>query len=416
MIQFIEPMAATKDSSPDTRKTPAKGRRKSELFPLWEHPSGRWCKKVAQKVWYFGKIGGEAEKQKALEKWLDQKDDILAGRNPRARSGALLLGDPPHDPDSAVGLVNRFLSSKQALLETGEITVRTFHDYKRTCQTLVDVLGWSQRVDALTPEDFERLRSHLAKSRGHVALGNEINKTKIILKYAADNRLIPLAIAYGQSFKRPSRKALRLERIKRGPRIFEAPEIKRMLDKASSALKAMVLLGINAGLGQSDLAQLPQSAVDLKSGWLNYPRPKTGIERRCWLWPETCAALQAALVKRPLPADAADADLCFITKRGSRWSRVNEKGTVVCAISQEFKKLMDSLEINGHRGFYSLRRGFETIGGNSRDQVAVDHVMGHAPASNDMSAVYRQRIEDDRLMAVAEHVRRWLFPPKKKSR
>jgi hypothetical protein len=45
--------------------------------------------------------------------------------------------------------------------------------------------------------------------------------------------------------------------------------------------------------------------------------------------------------------------------------------------------------------------------------VAVDHVMGHAPASSDMSAVYRQRIEDDRLKAVAEHVRRWLFPRKR---
>ena len=36
--------------------------------------------------------------------------------------------------------------------------------------------------------------------------------------------------------------------------------------------------------------------------------------------------------------------------------------------------------------------------------------MGHAPHSNEMSAVYRERIDDDRLKAVADHVRGWLWP------
>jgi hypothetical protein len=33
--------------------------------------------------------------------------------------------------------------------------------------------------------------------------------------------------------------------------------------------------------------------------------------------------------------------------------------------------------------------------------------MGHSDAS--MAAVYRERIEDDRLVAVTDHVRQWLF-------
>jgi integrase len=59
------------------------------------------------------------------------------------------------------------------------------------------------------------------------------------------------------------------------------------------------------------------------------------------------------------------------------------------------------------RGFYSLRHTFETIGGDSRDQVAVNHIMGHADAS--MAGIYRERIEDQRLIDVVNHVRRWLF-------
>jgi integrase len=178
----------------------------------------------------------------------------------------------------------------------------------------------------------------------------------------------------------------------------------------------MILLGINAGLGQSDLAQLPRSAIDLQGRWLNYPRPKTGINRRCKLWPQTVEALRKALAKRHEPSEPADADLAFITRCGARWSRTNENGTVICAITGEFKKLLGKLDINGHRGFYSLRRGTETIGGGSRDQVAVDFIMGHVPSSSDMGAVYRDGIEDDRLEAVAEHIRKWLFPSKPKAK
>ena len=57
-------------------------------------------------------------------------------------------------------------------------------------------------------------------------------------------------------------------------------------------LKAMVLLGINCGFGNTDCANLPLTALDLDRGWLNYPRPKTGTNRRCHLWPETGAALR----------------------------------------------------------------------------------------------------------------------------
>ena len=62
--------------------------------------------------------------------------------------------------------------------------------------------------------------------------------------------------------------------------------------------------------------------------------------------------------------------------------------------------------------FYALRHTFETMGGDSRDQVAVDAIMGHA--RDDMASVYREKIEDDRLEAVTKHVHTWLFPVAKK--
>jgi len=67
-------------------------------------------------------------------------------------------------------------------------------------------------------------------------------------------------------------------------------------------------------------------------------------------------------------------------------------------------------ELDIHRAglnFYALRHTFETIGGEARDQVAVDHVMGHA--RDDMASTYRERISDERLQVVVDHVRQWLF-------
>lgn len=77
-------------------------------------------------------------------------------------------------------------------------------------------------------------------------------------------------------------------------------------------------------------------------------------------------------------------------------------------VGKEFTKLLVSLKLKRPGlSFYALRHTFETIGGDSRDQVAVDQIMGHA--RDDMASVYRKRINDQRLRAVADHVHHWLF-------
>jgi hypothetical protein len=55
------------------------------------------------------------------------------------------------------------------------------------------------------------------------------------------------------------------------------------------------------------------------------------------------------------------------------------------------------------------RYTFETIAGESRDQAAVDRVMGHT--DNSMSVNYRHRISDERLQHVNDFVREWLWLP-----
>src|SRR6185369_10555672 len=133
--------------------------------------------------------------------------------------------------------------------------------------------------------------------------------------------------------------------------------------------------------------------------------PKTGIPRRCLLWPETVAAIREASARRPDPKDKAHGGLVFITKYGLPWAKDASDQT----LAKEFGKLLRALQINGRTGlgFYTLRHTFRTVADESKDQPAVDFVMGHEVPH--MSSVYRETIRDERLKAVAEYVRQWLF-------
>jgi integrase len=240
----------------------------------------------------------------------------------------------------------------------------------------------------------------------------------VLFKYAYDSSFIDRPVRYGQTFKRPNKKTLRMVRNEKGLRMFEADELRRLIAEAAMPLRAMILLGINAGFGNHDVATLPISALDLKGGWGNYPRPKTGIKRRCKLWPETIAALEAALKTRPTAREKAAEGTIFVTKYGKCWAkspRLSEdpgkpnevKANVDNPVTKETRKLLDELGL--HRpglGFYALRHTFETVAGESKDQVAVDSIMGHTDPS--MAAAYRERISDERLVAVSNHVRDWL--------
>lgn len=378
--------------------TKARGKGKASKpspdFPLWPHPSGRWCKKVRGRAYYFGKVTDDPNGEAALQRWLDVKDDLLAGRTPRPNSDTLTVAD----------LCNHFLTHKKGLMDSDELAPRTFQRYHANCRLLVDMFGKRRSVDDLTARDFQDLRATMTERWGPVAVANEIQMSRSVFRYGYDAGLLDKPMRFGPGFKKPSAKTIRQARAANGPRVFTPVEIHSALEHAGPNMRAMILLALNGGLGNTDLGLLPISAVDLEAGWLDYPRSKTAIPRRIPLWPETVKAIQAALAARPEPKSPQDGGLLFIGRRGQNYIG-NHKGHRVTA---EWKRIADKAGIEG-RTFYDARRTFQTVGEGSRDLVAVQSIMGHAPASGDMSAVYRQRVDDDRLRAVTDHVRTWLF-------
>ena len=75
-----------------SKKKPAKP---YSEFPLYLHRTGQWTKKIRGRTVYFS-----TDADAALRKYLEQRDDLQAGRTPRVQGEGLTVRD----------LCNRFLT------------------------------------------------------------------------------------------------------------------------------------------------------------------------------------------------------------------------------------------------------------------------------------------------------------------
>jgi hypothetical protein len=98
---------------------------------------------------YFGPW---ADPDAARAKYLDQKDALNAGRKPREATEGATVKDA----------ANSFLNSKQALVDAGELSPRTWAEYKAACDAVLTAFGKSRLLADLAPEDFAALRARLA--------------------------------------------------------------------------------------------------------------------------------------------------------------------------------------------------------------------------------------------------------------
>jgi integrase len=376
-------------------------RKAADKFPLWWHTgAGAWCKKYKGRFWYLGQ-----DKDEALARWVEVKKAVDAGKEPNPVAGTLTVRE----------LVNAFLNHKRDKVDAGELKAATWGEYFHACEAVIDQFKKDKPVADLGPMDFARLRASAAKRLGPVALSKFITLVRMLFAFGADNDLMTVPVKFGKMFDKPSRNVLRLEKVKKGVRMIAPADVWKILAAADVQVRAMVWLGLNCGFGQSDCANLQRSDLARRPGWIDYPRPKTGIARRCPLWPETVDALDAVGPIRPDPKDPADADCVFLTNRGNRWVRFKDKGddkrgVMLDAVNLEFRKACRAAGVVVKGGPYTLRHVFRTVGDEVKDRPAIDLIMGHTDPS--VAGFYRELIEDPRLAAITDHVRTWLLAGK----
>ncbi len=119
-------------------------------FPLFPHATGRWAKKIRGQIHYFGRW---SDPDGALGKYLEQKDALHAGRKPREASDGTTIKE----------LCNQFLNAKRAFVESGELTNRSWQDYKAACDIIIAHFRKNRLVGSRDPEDLRARRSKLDK-------------------------------------------------------------------------------------------------------------------------------------------------------------------------------------------------------------------------------------------------------------
>ncbi|TXH11577.1 MAG: hypothetical protein E6R03_14235 [Hyphomicrobiaceae bacterium] len=354
-------------------------------FPLsWHAGVGQFMKKCRQKQYYFG-----VDPRAALEKFTFEWPYISTGKA-IPELGGFTVED----------LCIRYMDYQKARQARKEINRRFLSECLVVAEFLATKLG-PVDVSALKPSDFEDLRQYI---RGTPAIvGNKIGRVKAVFKYGFDQELIDKPVRFGVGFKAPTRSEKRRHKAAVGDPILSRDEVLRLLEKASPLLKAAILLGINGGMYASDVSEISHRHLQgEQKDWVVFARPKTGIGRQFWLWPETREAIEAA--------KSHISDRLFCRRNGEPLVKHFEDGHRSDVIGTLFWKLKKSLGIVGaNKGFKAFRHTYRTVSDRQGDQPAIVITMGHVDAG--ISAEYRHLGKDSepRIRAVGEFVRQWLF-------
>ncbi len=358
--------------------------------------SQRWCKRFMGKVYYLCHLKDDPDGSKSYDEFVLKKHEAEHGIHIPGVSenkGAIVVAD----------IAENWIRRIHDLVETGERSKRTLEEYKATAQFFLDQVGKARIAETLVPDDFKKIRRALGVRYNPVGLTKRIIQIRTMFNLALEDNLLDKPIRYGKGFEPAETKTLRGHRHEQGAKDFSAEEVRSMLKSSNSTQRAMILLGVNCGLGNSDVADLHVSNLDLSKGWLDYPRKKTEVPRWCPLWPETIEAIKRSLQDRPKSSKG----LVFVSVNGQDYQDNQRTGW---RVSGEMRQVLRKIDIADGRGFYGLRRTFQTIAEGCDDIIAVRAIMGHADPENDMSARYRQRIVDERLQRAVETVRKWLLP------
>jgi hypothetical protein len=282
------------------------------------------------------------------------------------------------------------------------MNLRTWRDYQALLKLVADTLGRNRSRSGHSARRLGETPESVLEKWGPTRLANAIVYTKGVWKWGWENGLLAVQMRFGW-LQPPARQDDPSRPKCRGAADVSTGATTGHPCRGWPERQSLDVAGHQWALGNTDCALLPISAIDLENGWLNYPRQKTAIMRRIPLWPETIEAIRQVLLHRPIP-NRGNERLLFV--RGKGGSYAGQRAGI--AVSQAFADTAKAANVTG-RTFYDLRRTFQTIGEGAKDPVAVSAVMGHVAGSNDMSSVYRQKIDDDRLQAVVDVVRRWLY-------
>lgn len=210
---------------------------------------------------YFGSWPDDPKGERALKDpasgWLARKDGI--------RAGVDHIRVNPGGEELTVGeLMARFLVHKHNQSRSGDLSKLTLGGYLRKVKWFVEFLKPGTPVAGLKPEHFTTYMEHLIEVRqlGRFARKRVRTYLSTFLRYGAKNGWYTMPNT-GTDCVSPATDpdSMRLARARarvkdNSNRVLIGEEIDKLLERSQPAFKAMILLGVNCGLGPADIGRL----------------------------------------------------------------------------------------------------------------------------------------------------------------
>jgi integrase len=275
-----------------------------------------------------------------------------------------------------------YLTEKRALAAAGSLSKGRVYAINLHLQRFQDWFGKTRaaaEIDAQTLAAYriDLLKNITTEKWSHTTANHHLATVRSLTRWLWQVEAIP---TLPRNLDGASA-SLRIGRSMKGVVVFTTEEIKTLIENASDRTKLYVLLMLNCGMTQKDIADLKRPEVDWVAGRITRKRSKTGNFRSVptvsyRLWPETFRLLKQE--------QNGDADTVLLNENGGRlWLEQlgdGEKYRKNDNVKNAFHRLCRKTGIQ--KPLKSLKKTSATlIRGSARFAGLEGLFLGHAPLS-----------------------------------
>ncbi len=301
-------------------------------------------------------------------------------------------------------LVDAYLALRRAQVDNGDISVAMYSDDYYQLENFAAYCEKVKRTrlsEVVTPD---HLAAHRASFSGgnKVTLWHSVKAVKRVLVWGWRQERV-------DSLPRNLDDYAKVERPKPAPKFFTVDEVKTLQASATPRMRLYILLALNGGFTQIDIATLTHGMIDWEAGIISRDRNKTSVPQGCKLWVSTLALLRQEATK----PRANGNNLVLISEEGNplAYETVTESGkhSKVDSIRSAFGRLKLKCKMKDNRGFKTFRKtGADAIARRYQTQPQlVDLYLAHSV--NGMRKHYANQYFDELYKATDWLATRFAF-------
>ncbi len=283
-----------------------------------------------------------------------------------------------HDK-SIEGNIDRFLQRMQVRALGREISLGRYDAYRCCLDHFKKWVGGTNEIDFITARTLLDYHTYLLEevSRGmsRAYASGHVGTVRRFIRWCWTLDLLPLP-------KNIDDKEITISVPNPPIKVFTVDEFKSLLSGASSSTRLYLLLMLNCGYQQQDIAELKRQEIDWERGRIARKRSKTGnhanvpiVEYR--LWDETFALLKKH--------GRTDTELVLLNQKGGPLKAemlVNGKIKKIDNIRSAYNRLVHKLKMNPMKPLKVIRKTGASKLAEHPEYGRFDRLyLGHAPTS-----------------------------------